>query len=193
MISMKTLPKLSLCMIVKNEEDVLARCLKSVKSLVNEIIIVDTGSTDKTLDIAKDFGAIILQYEWTDDFSAARNFSLNHVTGEWILVLDADEILMFDSNEQIARLLKDDDAEGYFIRIVNLLGEPPDFEISDGLAVRLFRNRQEYQFEGVIHEQIKNSISRKRGDQTLKRIPLTIYHDGYLADCLKKKKKLNVT
>ena len=184
-------PKLSLSMIVKNEKDVLARCLKSVKSIVNEIIIVDTGSTDKTPEIAKEFGATILRYEWTDNFCAARNFSLDYVTGDWVLVLDADEVLIYDSSEQIARLLTDNQAEGYFIRVVNLLGEPPDLETSEDMVVRLFRNRPEYRFEGAIHEQINASIYRASGDHALKRVPLTIYHDGYLAENIKKKKKSN--
>lgn len=190
MIMKNKIPKLSLCMIVKNEEDVLARCLKSVKSIVGEIIIVDTGSTDKTPEIAKEFGATILHHEWGDDFCSARNYSLDHVTGEWVLVLDADEVLIYDSSEQIARLLTDNQAEGYFIRVVNLLGDPPDLETSDDMVVRLFRNRPEYRFEGVIHEQIKSSIYQASGEHALKRVPLTIYHDGYLAENIKKKEKV---
>jgi len=176
-----TIPKLSLCMIVKNEEETLARCLKSVKSIVSEIIIADTGSTDRTQAIAREFGATSLHYAWADDFCAARNYCLDHVNGEWVLVLDADEVLIYDSNEQIAQLLTDSLAEGYFIRVVNLLGD---------MAVRLFRNRPEYRFEGAIHEQIKTSINRIRGEHTLKKVPLMIYHDGYLAENIKKKEKV---
>lgn len=194
MIIMKnTVPKLSLCMIVKNEEDVLSRCLKSVKSIVSEIIIVDTGSTDRTPDIAKEFGATTLQYEWADDFCAARNFSLDQATGDWVLVLDADEVLIYDSSKQITRLLTDNQVEGYYIRVVNLLGEPPDLETSDDMVVRLFRNRREYRFEGPIHEQVKASICQAVGDHALKRMPLTIYHDGYLAENIKKKKNFGET
>lgn len=185
---MDTGRKLTLSMIVKNEEDVLARCLKSVKSIVGEIIIVDTGSTDKTPDIAGEFGATLLQYEWADDFCAARNFSLAHATGDWVLVLDADEVLIYDS-EQLSRLLADKQAEAYFVRVVNLLGEPPNVGTNENMVVRLFRNNPAYRFEGAIHEQVRPSICRAAGEQALKRAPLTVYHDGYLAENIKKKKK----
>ena len=86
-------PALSLCMIVKDEEDCLARCLLSATPVVDETVIVDTGSTDRTKEIAKAFGAKVYDFEWTDDFSEARNLSLSKATGEWILVLDADETI----------------------------------------------------------------------------------------------------
>ena len=90
---MKTL---SLCMITKNEEKNLSRCLDSIKDIVDEIIIVDTGSTDKTVEIAKSYGAHIYHYDWNNDFSKARNVSLQKATKDWILVLDADEVLPYE-------------------------------------------------------------------------------------------------
>ena len=84
---------ISLAMIVKDEEATLAHCLESVKSLVDEMVIIDTGSTDKTIDIAKDFGARVHPFKWRDDFAAARNESLKHCRGEWTLILDADEAI----------------------------------------------------------------------------------------------------
>jgi len=78
---------ISLAMIVKNEEATLAHCLESVKPLVDEMVIVDTGSTDKTIEIAGSFGAKIYHFDWCDDFSAARNESLKHCTGDWVLIL----------------------------------------------------------------------------------------------------------
>src|SRR5471032_1210517 len=83
--------KLSLAMIVKNEARCLARCLRSVASVVDEIVIVDTGSTDNTIHIAEEFHAIVTNFGWTNVFSAARNFALAQTTADWILVLDADE------------------------------------------------------------------------------------------------------
>src|SRR3989344_364212 len=91
---------LSLCMITKNEEQFLEQCLNSVKELVDEIIIVDTGSTDKTTEIAGKFTDKIYDFKWCDDFSAARNESLKHATKNWILVLDADEQLDQKSSNQ---------------------------------------------------------------------------------------------
>jgi len=84
---------LSLSMIVKNEEPFLAHCLDSVRGLVDEMVILDTGSTDGTLEIARAAGARVFQSPWRDDFSAARNASLEKATGDWILILDADEEL----------------------------------------------------------------------------------------------------
>ena len=85
--------KINLVMIVRNEERSLERCLKSAEHLVDDIIIADTGSADRTKEIARNAGALVLEYEWTDDFSAARNFALDHSDGDWNLVLDADETL----------------------------------------------------------------------------------------------------
>ncbi|MFZ2655904.1 MAG: glycosyltransferase family 2 protein, partial [Victivallales bacterium] len=84
-------PTLSVCMIVKNEEAFLGRCLKSVVDHVDEIIIVDTGSTDRTVGIAKSFGARIYYHPWQDDFSLHRNQSISYARGRWIFIIDADE------------------------------------------------------------------------------------------------------
>ncbi len=84
---------LSVCMIVRDEEKVLSRCLKSVEGIADELIVVDTGSKDNTITIAKDFDARVFHFEWCDDFAAARNESLKHATGDWILQIDADEEL----------------------------------------------------------------------------------------------------
>ncbi len=82
---------ISLCMIVKNEEENLGRCLKSVQDLVDEIIVVDTGSTDKTVEIAKEYGAKVHYFKWCNDFSAARNESLKYASKNWILIMDGDD------------------------------------------------------------------------------------------------------
>ena len=85
--------KLSLCMIVKNEQEDLPKCLEAVKKFVDEIIIMDTGSTDKTKEVAKKFTKNVFDFKWKNDFAAARNESLKHATGDWILCLDADEVI----------------------------------------------------------------------------------------------------
>ncbi|MEW6587003.1 MAG: tetratricopeptide repeat protein, partial [Nitrospirota bacterium] len=98
---------LSLCMIVKNEENNIARCLTSVKPVVDEMIVVDTGSTDRTRDIAKAFGAQVYDFAWTESFADARNFSLSKASGDWILVLDADEVISPLDYEKLRELVKD--------------------------------------------------------------------------------------
>ena len=97
---------LSLCMIVKNEEANLGLCLESVKGVADEIIIVDTGSTDRTVEIARRYGAKISSYKWDDDFAAARNVSLQSATSNWIMVLDADEALAEEDRGRLRALLR---------------------------------------------------------------------------------------
>src|SRR5690554_5754125 len=98
----KRMITVSLCMIVKNEEDVLERCLNSVKGLMDEIIIVDTGSTDKTKEIARKFTDKIYDFEWIDDFSAARNYAFQQATKEYIFWMDADDVMV--EQEKFKRL-----------------------------------------------------------------------------------------
>jgi len=122
-------------MIVKNEEEHLANCLNSVKDLVDEIIIVDTGSTDRTKEIAESFGAKMFDFEWCDDFSAARNESLKHATGDWVLVLDADEVLAKEDCEVIRNLIQED-VGGYILIQRNYFKSKKDLEygLKDGLT-----------------------------------------------------------
>lgn len=98
---------ISLCMIMKNEAKVLARCLESVKDIVEEIVIVDTGSTDESIKIAESFGAKIIKRKWTDDFSTARNTGIEKATCDWILILDPDEILSLKDHDKIKHICSD--------------------------------------------------------------------------------------
>src|SRR3989338_781444 len=107
------MPTLSLCMITKNEEKNLAKCLNSVKDLVDEIIIVDTGSKDNTINIAKSFNAKIINFKWQDDFSLARNESLKCASSDWIVVLDADEVIAKNDLVKIKRLIQNEKIMAY--------------------------------------------------------------------------------
>ena len=98
---------LSLCMIVKDEEKLLASCLNSVKDVVNQMVIVDTGSMDDTINIAKDFGAEVYKFPWTDHFAEARNESIKYATGDWILWMDADETLDPESISELTDRIKE--------------------------------------------------------------------------------------
>jgi len=156
-------PSLSLCMIVKNEEENLPVCLESVRDIVDEIIIVDTGSTDGTKKVAEKFGAKTFNFTWTDDFSEARNFSLSKASGDWILYLDADEKIEKDDCRKIREVIKQKD-----IMAVNMLEYIPQekgnlFELVGSDYSRLFRNHPEIRFEGAIHEQILPSVNRLGG------------------------------
>ncbi len=180
---------LSLCMIVKNEEDNLERCLKSVYDVVDEIIIVDTGSTDKTVEIAKKFGATVFYYKWNNDFSAARNFSLDKAKGDWILLMDADDVLDENGKKMIKVLLKDDKIDAYLFETISYVGDEEGSDALSNLNVRIIKNKDEYRFIGAIHEQILISILNHGGNVT--EVPIKVYHYGYLRKNIKEKDKRN--
>ena len=141
---------ISLAMIVRDEEANLEKCLNSVKEEVDEIIIVDTGSCDQTLKIASNFTDKIYNYEWSDDFSAARNFAISKCTGHWILSLDADEKLDSEAVSLRQLIAGSTEAEAFFLPLLFCAGgEGERFAV-----IRFFRNSAEYRFAGKIHEQI---------------------------------------
>jgi len=168
--------KLSLCMIVKNEEKYLADALKSVQGVVDEIIVVDTGSTDRTVEIAREFGSKVFFYEWNDDFAAARNESLKHATGDWILMLDADERLDEHLKDNLrVFLIPTERPVRYQVFIRNYMREKDAGSILGHYMVRLFRKTPDTQFFGVIHEQIFPNT----GIVTIPEESLVLWHYGY--------------
>ena len=131
---------ITLGMIVKNEEHNLAWCLNSVKDSVDEMIIVDTGSKDTTVDIAKQFDAKVYSYHWDDDFAAARNFSISKAIGDWILYLDADEELETNCCQRLKALANKPGIDGYFFLISNLSESNNTIR---HINVRMFNYKQE--------------------------------------------------
>ncbi len=144
------IPTISLAMIVKDGAADLALCLNSIRTEVDEIVIVDTGSQDETLAIAKSFTNKIYRYEWQDDFSAARNYALSKCTGQWIVSLDADEQLESQAGNLRQLITNAPLAEAFLLPLLFCAG-PIDERFS---AVRLFRNTAAYRFVGKIHEQV---------------------------------------
>lgn len=147
--------KLSLCMIVKNEEEVLARCLESASSFVDEIIIVDTGSTDKTKWIASQYTSKIYDFEWIDDFAAARNFSFSKASGDYIMWLDADDIVTpINANKILA--LKDsyDPQTDIFMFQYHVAFDLENHPTFTYYRERIVRNTEIYRWESPIHEVI---------------------------------------
>lgn len=167
-------------MIVKNEEKFLAGCLESVKDLVDEMVIVDTGSSDRTLDIARSFGARVYSMEWSFDFSKARNEALKHCRGEWVLWLDADERLPVQFHETIRAIIQNNTADAVIMKIrseVNgPLGKTPHYQQSP----RLFRHMAGVRFEFPVHEQIVPSLIRNRARLVM--TDIVIEHLGYAQD-----------
>ncbi len=147
---------ITLSMIVKNEERYLRDCLESVKDIVSEIVIVDTGSTDSTIKIAKNYGAKIFSFGWIKDFSAARNYALSKSTGDWILYLDADERLNENSKNELLRLTQNNKDLGINCIINNIDEQTNTPKLMK--YIRLFRNSKNISFSGKAHEQIEPSL-----------------------------------
>lgn len=176
---------ISLCLIVRDEEENLGRCLASARDSVDEIVVVDTGSRDGTVRVATEFGAGVAEVPWEGDFSRARNASLDGAGGQWVLVLDADEELPPETAGALRRLAAEPAVEGWIFAIVSPVtrGEEPLATRHAGL--RMFRNRPAYRFEGRIHEQVRPSILRanpQAAGTILRHSGLTILHHGYLQD-----------
>ncbi|GIO21490.1 glycosyltransferase [Oceanobacillus sp. J11TS1] len=185
---MKTIPMITLCMIVKNEGAFLEKCLSSVQDFAEEIIIVDTGSTDNTIDIAKKFHSKIFHYPWDQHFANARNEGLAKATGEWILWLDADECLDIQNPEFYKEILKNKQANLLFLPITNFIGEHLDALNHDSYThhqPRLFRNHQGIQFINRIHETLDGEPEKLTTDI----IDMPILHYGYIDEITKAKNK----
>ncbi len=150
--------EISACLIVKNEEDNLGRCLESLAGRVNEIVVVDTGSTDRTIEIAQEHNVVIGNFKWCDDFSAARNHALQLATKPWILWIDADEVLDVGSEEAIHRAVIRPHFGGYDIEIINPTDNREGGSTFTHSAVRLFRRHPQIKFTGRIHEQVCPSL-----------------------------------
>ncbi len=187
---------LSLCMIVKDEENNLTNCLNSIKNIVDEIVIVDTGSTDRTRDIAKIFGAKIYDFKWTGDFSEARNYSLSKANCDWILVLDADEMISSLDHYRLKELINKKQNVAYsittrnYVNAFNLAGWTSNGSIYSkeekgkgwfpSTKVRLFPNKKGIKFHNRVHELVEPSL-RKIGIR-VKSCDVPVHHYGKLND-----------
>lgn len=174
--------RLCLAMIVKNEQESLGHCLASVQGLVDEILVLDTGSTDRTVEIARSFGARVEVFTWVDDFSAARNAALARCTGDWVLVLDADEAIDARDHGAIRQAMEDSSFDAYYlwlrdyfrsgtfigIRGAVIRNEGPYTEGREFShqysyqAVRLFRAQPAPVFHGRIHEVAEDYFRKKK-------------------------------
>jgi tetratricopeptide (TPR) repeat protein len=180
---------LSLCIIVKNEEATLPRTLDSVKGIVDETIVLDTGSSDRTREIAKEFGAKVYRFEWCDDFAAARNECLKYATGDWILVLDADEMLVPQIVPQIKQAIQSDRT-----LLINLIRQEVGASQSPySLVSRLFRNRPDIRFSRPYHAMVDDSVTeilKREPEWKIAALPdVAIWHSGYHKDAIATKNK----
>jgi glycosyltransferase involved in cell wall biosynthesis len=197
-------PTLSVCMVVKNEQVTLGPCLNAVKSIADEIIVVDTGSTDRTPDIAGIFGARVFSFDWKDDFSAARNYSLEKATGDWILILDADEIIaredLIHAKHAIQSCKNRPTAFSMETRNYTHVANAFGWQANDGryplqeaglgwfpsLKIRLFPRLPNINFSFPVHELVEPSV-RAAGLQIV-RSEIPIHHYGHLNESKNKRK-----
>jgi GT2 family glycosyltransferase/tetratricopeptide (TPR) repeat protein/glycosyltransferase involved in cell wall biosynthesis len=181
-------PELTVCLIVRNEERFLGKCLASVRGLANQIVVLDTGSTDKTVEIAKEHGAEVYCADWTDDFSAARNTALNYARGDWILSLDADEELSPNQAENLACEMEAPEVMAYRLPIINQGRE------SEGCSYvpRLFRNAPGIFFVGRVHEQAFSSIQVRCQEWGLNHQlgKTALLHHGYSSEIVQSRHKV---
>jgi tetratricopeptide (TPR) repeat protein len=181
----------SLCMIVRNESANLADALTSAQGLVDEVVIVDTGSTDNTRRIALDHGARVYDFPWCDDFAAARNESLRHASGEWIFWLDADDRISEGSRPKLHAVMGPLGAENaaYVMSVVSV--GPDGRPDRQALQVRLFRNDPRIRWDYRVHEHIMPAVHRAGGE--LRSTDVAIVHTGYMsADLVAKKLQRNL-
>ncbi len=168
---------ISLCMIAKNEERVLGACLASAKPFFTQIIVVDTGSTDRTIEIAKKHGAEVHKFKWVDNFAAARDESMKYAKGSWIFWMDCDDTLPFSSGETLLRAATNAPKSiiGFSSKVRFVTDDPTHGTVVD--HIKLFRNLPGLAWEFRIHEQILSSLRKQRGDV----VPLDaeVLHSGY--------------
>ncbi len=184
--------RLSACLIVKDEAATIDACLKSLRDVVDEIVVVDTGSTDDTIARAKKHGAKVYHAEWTDDFAAARNVSLQHASGDWALWIDADETLDPSSADAIREALMRPQFGGFFVRIVNYLADTGQAAQYVHRPIRLFRLAEGVKFVGRIHEQVSPSI-QATGRPCANLDGVVLHHSGYRPQAMRDKNKLERT
>ena len=174
---------------VKNEAKNLPRSLESVKSAVDEIIVVDTGSTDTTVEIAESYDAKVIRIPWKDDFSTPRNMAIEAASGDWIIFLDADEF--FASPDKIrSAITKLADSTTIIIPRIDI-DEEQNRELNHDWSMRIFRNVDYLRYRGLIHEHLTN-VKTGKMPYIFGSSDLTIYHTGYAASKIKQKLQRNL-
>ncbi len=195
---------ISLCMIVRDEGDQLSRCLNNIKSLVDEIIVIDTGSKDRTKEIGRIYGARVENFKWCQDFARARNYSLQHASGDWVLVLDADETIAASDFDRLRGLMAQHEngqtaftiETRNYCHVANAVG----WQANDGrygeqeaglgwfpsCKVRLFRNGAHIRFHFPVHERVEPSLKDK--GIAIVTCPVPVHHYGHLNEIRKQEK-----
>ena len=184
------------CVIVRNEEENLPRWLECMQKLADEMVVVDTGSTDRTVDIAIKGGARVCTFPWSNDFSAAKNYAIEQAQGRWIFFLDADEYWESKDLAVIRKTLREYDRQediiGFVCRLVNIDKDNHNRVLNENMHIRIFRNLSQLRYVGAIHEQLVYSGA---GQKEMRLLPkAVIYHTGYSAstDIPKARRNLDI-
>lgn len=182
-------PRLTVCVIARNEEKFIERCLASAREVAFELVVVDTGSTDRTVAIAQEQGAKVSHFTWTDDFSAARNAALERATGDWILVLDADEELAPGARETLLKEMATSNTMAYRLPLVDVGRE----DEGRSYVPRLFRNAPGLFYVGRIHEQVFTSVLVRSQDWglTIELGQTGLLHYGYTVEMVQSRDKIS--
>lgn len=177
-------PSLSVCLIARNEESSLPRAIKSVRAVADEVVVADTGSTDRTEQVARDCGAVVVRFPWCEDFSAARNFAISHARCDWIFWLDADEELLAESVTEVRSCVAREDALAYFVRRQDLQQADRLDAYSMMWQLRLFRRREDLRFRGRCHPDFHPGIGEIARNAGLQVYPsaITLRHYGYIGE-----------
>ena len=187
--------KISACVIAKNEAENLPRWLASMRDFADEMIVVDTGSTDTTVEIARAGGAKIFHFDWIDDFAAAKNFALDKASGDWVVFTDADEYFTEDSAPRVRPLIEEYDKkrkfDGFIVHLVNIDMDTGVLLGTSAEVQRIFRHAPHIRFVGSIHEHVEN-LSGDPDREMVMAPGLTLYHTGYSPRIIKEKSRRNL-
>lgn len=186
--------KISACLIAKNEAENIGHCLENIYKIVDQIVVVDTGSTDKTVEIATSYGAEIYHYKWNADFAAAKNTALDKATGDWIIFLDADEYFSRQTVMNVPKVIGkyDKNCDGFMTQMVNIDVDQDDKILDQFFTTRIFRNDPNMRFVGTVHEQVQNKTGRRNMWFRIEPEEIQLIHTGYSSKRILKKCERNL-
>lgn len=185
--------KISACVIVKNEEGNLPRWLACMKSLADEMVVVDTGSTDRTAELAREAGAQVYSFPWRGDFSAAKNYAIKKARGSWIVFLDADEYFREEDipkvKEHIHRFDREERIAGFICPVINIDVDRDGLFLFEGIQLRVFRRHPEIRYQGAVHEVLR---ARGMNWNTPTVRDVRFWHTGYSSGIVRGKVERNL-
>jgi len=188
--------KISACYIAKNESHNIEQSLQSIKDIADEIIFVDTGSTDDTIAIAEKYGAKVYSYPWQDDFSAPRNFALAKASGDWIIFIDADEYFPLDCCEALKGIIVEQFRQGYdgafLIRRYDIDVDKHNDVLADTLVNRVYANKKNRCYHGLVHEELLDDGKPIQKQMIIPPAQVKLLHTGYSTGMTENKARRNL-